>query len=71
MRFDLRLHGVTATGQKCRADISAYANSQPELQKQADLAAQKAAWESADAPHDPIPEGSQISIEHVERLGSA
>jgi hypothetical protein len=68
MRFDLRLHGHTSTGRKCVADISAYAGSQKELQKQADLAAQKAAWLAVDSPHDPISEGSEIVIEHVERI---
>lgn len=68
MRFDLRLRGVTAAGKKCQADISVYANSEAELKKQADLAARKAAWEAAEAPFDPIPDGSQITIESVERL---
>lgn len=68
MRFDLRLHGRTATGEKCRADISVYADSQKELMKQADVAARSAAWRSDTPPHDPIPEGSQITIEHVEKL---
>ena len=68
MRFDLRLHGHTSTGIKCVADISAYASSQKELKKQADFAAQKAAWLAADPPHDPIPEGSEIVIENVERI---
>jgi hypothetical protein len=68
MRFDLRLHGVTAAGVKCVADISVYATSQSDLQKQADQAARTAAWLMAEAPHEPITEGSQISVEHVERL---
>jgi hypothetical protein len=68
MRFDLRLHGRTSTGQKCRADISVYASSQKDLQEQADIAAKTAAWEAAAPPHDPIPDGSQITIERVEKL---
>ena len=68
MRLDLRLHGRTATGQKCRADVSVYASSQRELRKEADLAARTAAWMAAEKPHDPIPDGSEITIEHVERI---
>lgn len=68
MRFDLRLHGRSPSGQKCLADISVYANSQKELWEQADIAARSAAWMAADAPFDPIPEGSQITVEHVEKL---
>ena len=68
MRFDLRLHGTTETGQKCRADISAYANSERELKKQADWAAKKAVWLTAEPPFDPIPDGATITIERVERL---
>jgi hypothetical protein len=68
VRLDLRLHGVTAEGQKCQADVSVYAGSLRELEREADLAARKAAWMSADAPYDPIPEGSKITIEHVERI---
>lgn len=68
MRFDLRLHGTTAGGQKCEAEVSVYARSKKELMKEADLAARKAAWVTADPPHDPIPDGSQITIEHVEKI---
>jgi hypothetical protein len=62
------LHGRTATGQKCRADVSVYASSQRELRKEADLAARTAAWMAAEKPHDPLPNGSKITIEHVERI---
>ena len=68
MRLDLRLRGRTATGQKCQADISVYASSQKELQEQADIAARSAAWLAANPPHDPIPEGSQITVENVEKI---
>ena len=67
MRFNLRLHGRTAAGRPCRADVSVYARSQRQLQEQATRAAEKAAWLAADPPHDPIPEGSAITVEHVER----
>ena len=67
MRFNLRLHGRTAAGRPCRADDSVYAHSQRELKEQAARAAEKAAWLAADPPHDPIPEGSAITVEHVER----
>ena len=43
MRLDLRLHGVTETGIKCRADVSVYAGSQRDLFKHADIAAKTAA----------------------------
>ncbi len=68
MRFDLRLHGRTASGQECQADVSVYAGSQRQLQEQAKKAAETAAWLDAAAPHDPIPEGSHITVERVERL---
>ncbi|MBA4067629.1 MAG: hypothetical protein C0501_28775 [Isosphaera sp.] len=68
MRFDLRLHGRTPDGKKCRADVSVYAGSQKELREQADAAARSAAWLGADPPHDPIPEGSHITIENVEKI---
>lgn len=68
MRLDLRLHGRTASGQKCQADVSVYASSQKELMKEADTAARSAAWVATDPPHDPIPEGSQIAIEHLEKI---
>lgn len=68
MRFDLRLRGRTASGQLCQADVSVYADSRKELMAQADAAARTAAWLATDPPHDPIPEGSHITIEHVEKL---
>jgi hypothetical protein len=68
MRFDLRLHGRTAAGQKCQADVSVYARSQKQLQDEAKKAAETAAWLSAVAPHEPIAEGSHITVERVERL---
>lgn len=68
MRFNLRLKGRTADGVACQADISVYAGSQTELMEQADIAARSAAWMTAAAPFDPIPEGSQITVEHVEKL---
>jgi len=68
MRFNLRLHGRTAEGQKCRTDISVYANSQRDLRRQADKAAKSAAWLAEAAPYDPITPGSQITIERVEKI---
>ena len=68
MRLDLRLHGRTAAGQKCQADVSVYASRQQDLMTEADNAARSAAWLATDPPHDPIPEGSQIAIEHVEKI---
>jgi hypothetical protein len=68
MRLNLRLHGVTASGQKCQADVSVYAGSEKDFMKQADLAARSAAWLATEPPHDPIPEGSQITVERVEKL---
>jgi hypothetical protein len=68
MRFDLRLHGRTASGRACRTDVSVYATSKNDLQKQVDTAARSAAWEASDPPHDRIPEGSHITIERVEKL---
>jgi hypothetical protein len=68
MHFDLRLHGRTATGQECQAEISVDAESQQDLQEQAKRASEAAAWRAKDPPHQPIPEGSQIIVEHVERI---
>jgi hypothetical protein len=68
MRFNLRLHGRTPSGQTCQADISVYASGPKDLQEQADIAAQSAAWTAVDPPYDPIPDGSQITIERVEKL---
>ena len=68
MRFDLRLHGRTASGQHCQAEVSVYARSQRDLREQAARAAEQAAWLAWDPPYDPIPEGSQITVEHVERI---
>jgi hypothetical protein len=36
--------------------------------KEADVAARSAAWIAEEPPHDPIPEGSQITIERVEKV---
>lgn len=68
MRFDLRLRGRTADGKKCWADISVYARSEKQLKKQADHAARSAAWMAEEPPHDPIPEGSHITVERVEKI---
>jgi hypothetical protein len=68
MRFNLRLNGRTALGQSCRADVSVYANSQNDLQEQARKAAGTASWVASEPPHDPISEGSTITVESVERI---
>jgi len=67
MRLNLRLHGRTADGRECQADL-VYAVSANDLQKQADDAARTAAWMTCQAPFDHIPEGSQIVVENVEKL---
>jgi hypothetical protein len=68
MRFDLRLFGRTASGQECQADVSVSAGREQEMQEQAARAAETAAWLAASPPHDPIPEGSQITVERVEAI---
>ncbi len=68
MRFDLRLHGRTSSGQHCQADVSVYASSEKDLLEQAQKVAEKAAWLDRDPPHTPIPEGSAITVERVQRL---
>lgn len=68
MRFNLRLHGRTATGQLCQADVSVYANSQKDLQEQARKVSETAAWLAKEPPYDPIQEGSAITVESVERI---
>jgi hypothetical protein len=68
MRFNLRLHGRTAGGKPCQADITVYANSQSELQKQASEAAATAAWRGLEKADDWIPDGEHIVVERVESL---
>ncbi len=68
MRFNLRLLGRTASGQECQADVSVYARSQKKLLEEAKKAALTAAWLERKPPHEPIPEGSKITVEKVERL---
>ncbi len=68
MRFDLRLLGVTETGQKCRALITVYASSKKELEKQAQVSSETAAWEAFDPPYAPITDGSQITVEGCEPI---
>jgi hypothetical protein len=69
MRFDLRLHGKTADGVPCRADITIYANSEKQMLDEAHKASERADWHRAVAPHEDIPEGSFITVEHVSTLG--
>lgn len=68
MRFNIRLLGRTDSGQRCQADVSVYARSQRGLQEQARKAAETAVWLARDPPHEAIPEGSSIIVEHVKRL---
>ena len=68
MRFDLRLHGVTSDGIKCRADITVYAGSKKELQRDAMEASKDADWCSVEGSGQPITPGSQITVEGVTHL---
>lgn len=68
MRFDLRLHGRTADGVECRADISVYAGSQQQLVDEAMKAATTAAWHHLDPKQEWVTEGAHITVEHVETL---
>jgi hypothetical protein len=68
MRFDLRLHGRTDLGLRCLADVSVYARSKRQLREQAMRAAETAAWLARDPPYDSVPEGSKITVEHVEQI---
>jgi hypothetical protein len=68
MRFDLRLHGCTAEGKPCQADVSVYANNNDQLQREAEGAAERAAWRGLERADDWIPEGATIRIEGVELL---
>ena len=68
MRFDLRLHGRTSTGQRCVADVSVYANSLAKLRHEAHLAATSAPWRAVEEPHDWIADKSTIIVENVEQL---
>ena len=71
MRFDLRLHGVTGDGVKCRADISVYAASEKQLKHEAVEASKDADWCSVDGKGEPIPAGSQITVEGVTHLNGS
>ena len=68
MRFDLRLHGVTGDGVKCRADITVYAASQKQLQEEAMEASKDADWCMVEGKGEPIAAGSQITVEGVTHL---
>lgn len=68
MRFELRLFGTTGDGVACQADIVVYATGVKDMQQQADAAARTAAWMASARPGAPIPEGSHITIERVEKL---
>jgi hypothetical protein len=68
MRFDLRLHGHTSTGQRCIADLSVYANSAAKLQSEARLAATNAPWHAADQAEAWIADKETITVERVEQL---
>jgi hypothetical protein len=70
MRFDLRLHGRTKDGKKCQADISVFANSKGQMERETIAASENAAWHSLPPNEDWVPEGSTIIVEHVELLKS-
>ena len=44
MRFDLRLHGRTASGKDCVLDTSVYASSGRQLEREAARAAEAGPW---------------------------
>jgi hypothetical protein len=66
MRFDLRLRGLASGGRKCLLEASVYAASQAQLQERAAMAATEGPWYYEDT-NEPVPEGENISVEHVER----
>jgi hypothetical protein len=68
MRFNLRLHGRTAGGVRCQADVSVYANSKTQLQREAKAAAENAPWHALGPDAEWIPDGAHITVERVERL---
>ena len=68
MRFNLRLHGRTADGRNCRAEITVYASSEKDLQREAKKASQSAAWYFTGNTREEPPDGSHITVESVERL---
>jgi hypothetical protein len=68
MRFDVRLHGRTASGQLCHVDVALDAKSQQDLLEQAQKIAGKAAWLAAEPPFTPIPKGTTVTVERVERI---
>ena len=71
MRYNIRLLGRTKDGRRCRADITVYAQSQRQLVDQAKRVSEDADWHYTEPPFDDLPEGSHITVEHVERLGSS
>jgi hypothetical protein len=68
MRFDLRLHGKVAGGERCVADVSVYADSAASLKHEVDQAATNAPWHTDDDAATWIPDNSTIIIERVELL---
>jgi hypothetical protein len=68
MRFNLRLHGVTSTGIKCRAEITVYAGSEKELKREAHAASTDADWYAIEPFGGDIEKGSHITVEQVESL---
>ena len=67
MRFDLRLHG-TSEGKPCQADVSVYATSREQLQKEAAKAAESAPWHGVAGDEGWIPDGATIVVQRVELL---
>jgi hypothetical protein len=68
MRIDLRLHGRTADGRKCYADVTVHASTKARFMEEAKKAGEHGPWIAADGRHEFIEDDSQITVEHVERL---
>ena len=48
--------------------LTRFESSKTELEKQAQTGSETAAWEAFDPPHEPIVDGSQITVESVESI---
>jgi hypothetical protein len=71
MRFDLRLHGRSADGRRCVADVSVYADSAESLKREAHEASTNAPWHTADEAATWVPDGSTIIVERVEMINNS
>jgi hypothetical protein len=69
MRFNLRLHGVTASEQKCVMYLTVYASSRNELVKLAKEQSTEGPWYYTGSS-EAVSESETITVEHLEDLSA-